>query len=72
MPERDVKERPERAGFAAHRVAQDLRDVRERFPARDDLAARLRALEEEARTVAGLIATELHDIEEVAAHGGAA
>lgn len=57
--------RLERAGFTVHRTAEELREVRERFPSRDDLARRLQALEEEARTVAGLIVMELRDREEV-------
>ena len=63
-------ERLERAGFAVHRTAQDLREVRERFPARDELALRLQALEEEARTLAGLVAMELAELEEVRVYGG--
>lgn len=63
-------QRLERAGFAAHRAATELREVRERFPARDELSRRLQALEEEARTVAGLVAMELRQLEEADVYGG--
>lgn len=66
----DRTQRLERVGFAVHRTAVELREVRERFPARDDLARRLAALEEEARTVAGLVAMELQALEEAADYGG--
>jgi hypothetical protein len=69
MSEQDQETRLERAGFTANRTAQELREVRERFPIRDELARRLHAFEEEARTLAGLIAMELRDRE---AFGGAA
>ncbi len=59
----DDTARLERAGFTVHRTAAELRDVRERFPARDEIAQRLQALEEEARTLAGLIVMELRDRE---------
>lgn len=59
----DEAVRLERAGFTVHRTAAELREVRERFPARDDFARRLLALEEEARTLAGLIVMELRDRE---------
>ncbi len=62
-------ERLERAGFAVHRTAHDLREVRERFPARDELARRLEALEEEARTLAGMVAMELRELEDVQVYG---
>jgi len=55
--------RLERAGFVLHHVAVELRNVRERYPSRDELANRLYALEEEARTLAGLIAMEWRDLE---------
>jgi hypothetical protein len=63
LANREQVRRLERAGFAVHRTAQDLREVRERFPARDELALRLQALEEEARTLAGMVAMELRELE---------
>lgn len=59
----DQVQRLERAGFAVHRTAEELRQLRERFPSRDELARRLQALEEEARTVAGLVVEELRQLE---------
>jgi hypothetical protein len=64
-------ERLQRAGFVLHQAAEGLRDVRVVFPAQDDLARRLRALEEEARTIAGEIAMELLELEEkIGGRGG--
>lgn len=62
--------RLERAGFAAWRAAEELREVRERWPASDAdrLAALLRELEENARTLAGEVAMRLRDAAE-AGHG---
>ena len=54
--------RLERAGFAVYRAAVDLREVRERYPGADELARRLQAIEEEARTVAAQIARELRTL----------
>jgi len=62
-------ERLERAGFALHRLAVELREVRQRFPMRDDLSARLVAAEEEARTLAGEIAMRLRDLDEAPVYG---
>lgn len=63
--------RLERAGFAAWRAAEELREVRERWPASDAdrLGALLRELEEGARTVAGEVAMRLREVAEVAGHG---
>lgn len=60
-----VVQRLERAGFAVHRTAEELRELRERFPApaRDELARRLQALEQEARALAGLVVEELRQLE---------
>jgi hypothetical protein len=49
---RQEKERLERVGFAVHRTALELEDVRQRYPARDRLATRLHAIEQEARALA--------------------
>jgi predicted nucleic acid-binding OB-fold protein len=57
-------ERLEQAGVTVHRAAWELREVRERWPAHDELARRLQAVEEEARTLAGQIVMELHELEE--------
>jgi uncharacterized protein YigA (DUF484 family) len=65
-------QRLERAGFVAHRTAVELREVRERFPVRDDLAHRLQALEEEARTIAGLVAMEIRQLEDAEVYGSVA
>jgi hypothetical protein len=62
--------RLEAAGFALHRMATELRDARQRFPVRDDLSPRLDAAEEEARTLAGEIASRLRDLDEAVVYGG--
>lgn len=59
----DVR-RLELAGLAAWRAAEDLRQVRERFPAPvegDRLEPLLRELEATARTVAGEVTMRLRD-----------
>lgn len=59
--------RLERAGFAAWRAAEELREVRVRFPApeADRLARLVRALEEDARTLAGEVAMRLREAAEM-------
>ena len=59
----DYRARITSLGFVAHRTAEELRAVLDRFPDRDRLATRIEALEHEARTLAGEIAMELHDAE---------
>lgn len=71
MTKREDVARLEAAGFALHRLATALREVRKRFPVRDELSARLDATEEQARTLAGEIAMQLRDLDEAAVYGGA-
>ena len=59
MSAEDVQ-RLELAGFAAWQAAEELRQVRERFPEAGDAVARLaREVEEVARTLAGECAMRL-------------
>lgn len=58
--------RLEASGFALHSLATALREVRRRFPQRDDLSPRLYAAEEEARILSGEIAMRLRDLDEAA------
>ncbi|MFL5250915.1 MAG: hypothetical protein ACJ79V_24105 [Myxococcales bacterium] len=57
------RERLERAGFAAHRTAHALREVLERYTARDRLATRLCALEQAARGIGGEVLVHLREAE---------
>ncbi len=70
MTKNEHVERLALAGQALHRAAEQLRETRLRFPARDDLSPRLDAAEEEARMLAGEIAMRLRDLDEAAAYGG--
>lgn len=55
----------ELVGFAAHRLATELREVRERLPLPPGgIGDRIRALEEDARTLAGQAAMELRQLDE--------
>lgn len=57
------RERLERVGFVLHTTAEGLREVRERWPAQDQLALRLYALEQEARGITGEVLMELREAE---------
>ncbi|HTP51400.1 MAG TPA: hypothetical protein VMK42_11925 [Anaeromyxobacteraceae bacterium] len=59
----DELQRLECIGCAAYLSAEKLLEVLERYPVDDRLARRLRALEQEARGIAGEMLMELREAE---------